>query len=104
MKSRREQGTFLENDITRYELQKTLLYTILSELCIFTLCRGSKYIRVIIMDLRRKIISLHIYKRSVTSAEKAFVNQCLEHNGGQKIRLDLGCKLQGTHGTVYELI
>ena len=51
-------------------------------------CKGNKYIRVIIMDLRRKIISLHIYKRSVTSAEKAFVNQCLEHDGGQKIRLE----------------
>ena len=34
------------------------------------------------MDLQRKIISLHTYKRSVTSAEKAFVNQCLVHGRG----------------------
>ena len=34
------------------------------------------------MDLQRKIISLHRYKRSVTSAEEAFVNQRLVHDRG----------------------
>lgn len=34
------------------------------------------------MDLQRKVISLHTYKRSVASAEKAFVNQRLVHGIG----------------------
>ena len=38
------------------------------------------------MDLQRKIISLHTYKRSVTSAEKAFVNQRLVHDRGHSTK------------------
>ncbi len=34
------------------------------------------------MDLQRKIIFLHAYKRSATFTEKALVNQCLVHGRG----------------------
>lgn len=34
--------------------------------------KKNKYIRIIIMDLQRIIISLHAHKRPVLSAEKSF--------------------------------